>query len=128
MSAFFVYQTPECYCESLGRNTTICLAMDHPDVSVRCQRCGSQMDLKDPGPEDPWPPQQFWECPQCSRHFWTTYPPVKPAKPAPKPRAEAPAAEQEGTALHGTGPVSPREAKPPAPDTKIPTADDTGTP
>jgi len=45
------------------------------------------MDLKDPGPEDPWPPQQFWECPACNRHFWTTYPPPKPAKPAAKPAA-----------------------------------------
>jgi transposase-like protein len=59
--------------------------MDHPDVSVRCQRCGSQMDLSDPGPDDPWPPQQYWECPQCNRHFWTTYPPLKAAKPAAKP-------------------------------------------
>ena len=44
------------------------------------------MDLKDPGPNDPWPPQQFWECPACNRHFWTTYPPVKPAKPKPPPK------------------------------------------
>ena len=63
--------------------------MDHPDVSVRCQRCGTQMDLKDPGPEDPWPPNQFWECPTCSRHFWTTYPAPKPAKPAATPAATA---------------------------------------
>ena len=42
------------------------------------------MELRDPGPEDPWQPQQFWECPACNRHFWTTYPPAKPAKPAPK--------------------------------------------
>ena len=50
------------------------------------------MDLTDPAPEDPWPPQQFWECPQCNRHFWTTYPAVKPpAAPKPKP-APAPAA------------------------------------
>ena len=47
------------------------------------------MDLKDPGPEDPWPPQQFWECPACNRHFWTTYPPAKPAKPVPTPAAAA---------------------------------------
>ena len=26
------------------------LDMSHPDVSIRCQRCGAQMDLKDPGP------------------------------------------------------------------------------
>ena len=70
--------------------------MDHPDVSVRCQRCGAPMELKDPGPEDPWQPQQFWECPACNRHFWTTYPPAKKAKPAPK--ATAPAAQPAPTA------------------------------
>ena len=70
------------------------LVMDHPDVSVRCQRCGAQMDLKDPGPEDPWPPQQFWECPSCNRHFWTTYPPPKPAKPAAKPTTAAASAKK----------------------------------
>jgi hypothetical protein len=43
------------------------------------------MDLTDPGPDDPWPPQQFWECPQCNRHFWTTYPPLQAKKPAAKP-------------------------------------------
>lgn len=63
--------------------------MDHPDVSVRCQRCGAAMELRDPGPEDPWPPQQFWECPACNRHFWTTYPPVKPPKLAAKPPTPA---------------------------------------
>ena len=46
------------------------------------------MDLTDPAPGDPWPPQQFWECPQCNRHFWTTYPAAKPA-PKPKPAATA---------------------------------------
>ena len=58
------------------------------------------MALRDPGPEDPWQPQQFWECPVCNRHFWTTFPAAKPAKPAPKapppvakpaPKAPAPA-------------------------------------
>lgn len=46
------------------------------------------MDLTDPAPQDPWPAQQFWECPQCNRHFWTTYPAAKPA-PKPKPAAAA---------------------------------------
>ena len=55
-------------------------------VQIRCQRCGNQMDLKDPGPNDDWPPTQFWECPECGRHFWTTYPP--PKKPAPSKAAE----------------------------------------
>ena len=33
------------------------------------------MELKDPGAGAPSPPQPFWECPKCGRHFWTTYPP-----------------------------------------------------
>ena len=69
--------------------------MDHLDVSVRCQRCGTQMDLTDPGPEDPWPPNQFWECPTCNRHFWTTYPPQKPAKPAPQAAASTAPVKKE---------------------------------
>ena len=40
------------------------------------------MDLRDPGPGQPWQPQQFWKCPTCGRNFWTTYPPPKKAKPA----------------------------------------------
>ena len=56
--------------------------MHDVQVQIRCQRCGAQMDLRDPAPEDAWTPQQFWECPKCGRHFWTTYPPPKPAKPA----------------------------------------------
>jgi ribosomal protein L37E len=44
-------------------------------IRIRCQRCGAQMDLRDPAPGQAWPPQQFWECPRCGRHFWTTYPP-----------------------------------------------------
>jgi uncharacterized protein with PIN domain len=53
-------------------------------LRIRCQRCGEQMALRDPAPGQEWPPQQFWECPRCGRHFWTTYPPpnrekVKPA-------------------------------------------------
>ena len=63
------------------------------------------MDLQDPGPEDPWPPQQFWECPKCNRHFWTTYPPVKPAKPAPKPDAAVAAAKPGKPAAAAPAPV-----------------------
>ena len=39
----------------------------------------------DPQPGMPWTPDQFWVCPRCGRHFWTTYPPPKPAPPAPTP-------------------------------------------
>jgi hypothetical protein len=83
--------------------------MNHPDVSVRCQRCGAQMDLTDPAPEDPWPAQQFWECPQCNRHFWTTYPAIKPAKPAAKPAAAA-------TATAADTPAKPAVAAAAVPD------------
>jgi hypothetical protein len=46
------------------------------------------MDLRDPAPGAAWTPEQFWVCPKCGRHFWTTYPPPaakeKPvATPAP---------------------------------------------
>ncbi|MCU0250947.1 MAG: hypothetical protein MUE61_12095 [Vicinamibacterales bacterium] len=52
---------------------------------VRCQRCGDQMDMKDPGPGLAWTPDQYWVCPTCGRHFWSTYPP-----PGPKEKAAAP--------------------------------------
>ena len=66
------------------------------DIRIRCQRCGEQMDLRDPAPGQPWPPQQFWKCPTCGRNFWTTYPPPKKPKPpkavAAKPAPAKPAA------------------------------------
>ena len=93
--------------------------MNHPDVSVRCQRCGTQMDLKDPGPQDPWPPQQFWECPACNRHFWTTYPPVKPPKPKPAPK---PAAKDDAAK---PAPVKPATAQPAATEKAAPSAEST---
>ena len=56
------------------------------DLQIRCQRCGAQMEMRDPGPGMPWTPDQFWVCNNCGRHFWTTYPPPAPkAKPAPEP-------------------------------------------
>ncbi|SVC15474.1 uncharacterized protein METZ01_LOCUS268328 [marine metagenome] len=63
--------------------------MNAIDVQIRCQRCGQQMDLRDPAPDQPWPPQQFWKCPTCGRNFWTTYPPPKKPKPTLPPSAEA---------------------------------------
>lgn len=52
------------------------------EFTLRCQRCGSAMDLRDPAPGDAWKPDQFWVCPRCGRHFWTTYTsPPKPPEP-----------------------------------------------
>jgi hypothetical protein len=53
--------------------------------TLRCQRCGAAMDLRDPAPGDPWKPDQFWVCPHCGRHFWTTY--TTPPKPATPPES-----------------------------------------
>jgi hypothetical protein len=62
--------------------------MPQTDLRIRCQRCGTQMTLRDPAPDSAdWPPQQFWECPRCGRHFWSTYPP--PARDKGKPAAAA---------------------------------------
>jgi hypothetical protein len=41
------------------------------------------MEMRDPLPDGPWKPDQFWVCPQCGRHFWTTY--AAPPKPAERP-------------------------------------------
>ena len=61
----------------------------HPDreTYIRCQRCGADMELRDPAPGMPWPPDQFWVCPRCGRHFWSTYPPqaAKPKAPTESP-------------------------------------------
>ena len=48
--------------------------MSDTDLHIRCQRCGTEMDMRDPGPGMPWTPDQFWVCAKCGRHFWTTYP------------------------------------------------------
>jgi transposase-like protein len=54
-------------------------------LKMRCQRCGAQMEMRDPAPGGEWKPDQFWVCPLCGRHFWTTYTaPPKPAQPSPK--------------------------------------------
>ncbi len=49
---------------------------------IACQRCGSQMEMKDPAPGAPWTPDQYWVCPACGRHFWSTYPPPAVKKDA----------------------------------------------
>jgi ribosomal protein L37E len=59
-------------------------------LHIRCQRCGESMTLCDPAPGTPWKPDQFWVCPGCGRHFWSTYataPGEKPAAPAAGPAA-----------------------------------------
>ncbi|HZT76754.1 MAG TPA: hypothetical protein VFA27_08850 [Vicinamibacterales bacterium] len=64
--------------------------MNQLGIEIRCMRCGEVMELRDPQPGMPWS-DQFWVCPRCGRHFWTTYPPPKPAAP-PAPAVAAPAA------------------------------------
>jgi DNA-directed RNA polymerase subunit RPC12/RpoP len=63
--------------------------MSEAELHIRCMRCGAQMEMRDPAPDRPWTPDQFWVCPRCGRHFWTTYPPPNREKPkaaeAPKP-------------------------------------------
>jgi len=56
-------------------------------LQMRCQRCGTQMEMRDPAPGTAWKPDQFWVCPRCGRHFWTTHP-SQPAPSAPKTPAE----------------------------------------
>lgn len=75
--------------------------MNYAGLQIRCQRCGAAMEMRDPGPGTPWTPDQFWVCNACGRHFWTTYPPPKPAAAA-TPAVPAPAA------------VAPPVAPPPA--------------
>jgi len=67
--------------------------MNYAGLQMRCQRCGAEMEMRDPGEGTPWTPDQFWVCNKCGRHFWTTYPPPKAAAPpAPAPAAVPPAA------------------------------------
>jgi hypothetical protein len=61
------------------------------------------MDLRDPVPGTPWAPQQYWVCPTCGRHFWTTY-----AQPTLKPAEEKPAAPAKPAAA----PAKPAAPKP----------------
>ena len=65
------------------------------------------MDLRDPAPGTPWAPQQYWVCPACGRHFWTSY-----ASPTPKAADEKPAAAAK--------PAAPAAAAKPAPAAAAP--------
>lgn len=74
-------------------------------LQIRCQRCGDQMELKDPAPGQAWPPLQFWVCNRCGRHFWTTYaaaPGAKAAAPPPAtPNLNTPASPPHAPATNG---------------------------
>jgi hypothetical protein len=70
------------------------------EVKIACQRCGEQMEMKDPAPGEPWRADQFWVCPKCGRHFWSTY-------PAPAPAAAAAATSSAATAA-ATAPATPK--------------------
>ena len=61
--------------------------MPDTDIRIRCQRCGEQMELRDPPPGQPWRPDQYWVCGRCGRHFWTTYP--TPSRDKDKAKAAA---------------------------------------
>ena len=94
--------------------------MHDVQIQIRCQRCGNQMELKDPGPDDAWTAQQFWECRACGRHFWTTYPPPKKpappkvAKPAP-PQSDATAPQAKPTAGEAKSKTSAAPSQPQKP-------------
>jgi hypothetical protein len=66
------------------------LPMATQELRMRCQRCGQQMEMRDPEPGGAWKPDQFWVCTNCGRHFWTTYAaaPASTAAPAAKPEAK----------------------------------------
>ena len=37
--------------------------MSEIGLQIRCQRCGTQMELRDPLSVETWKPDQFWVCP-----------------------------------------------------------------
>lgn len=61
--------------------------MAEQQLRINCQRCGEAMEMKDPAPGDPWKPDQYWVCPRCGRHFWSTYPNPPGTTPAKPPEA-----------------------------------------
>jgi ribosomal protein L37E len=54
------------------------------ELKIACQRCGEQMEMRDPAPGDAWRPDQFWVCARCGRHFWSTYPAPPSSAAVPK--------------------------------------------
>ncbi len=71
--------------------------MSEIGLHIRCQRCGTQMELRDPVSADAWKPDQFWVCPKCGRHFWSTYPPPAREKAKDMAAAAAPANAADAT-------------------------------
>ena len=43
--------------------------MSEIDLHIRCQRCGTEMELRDPAPGTPWKPDQFWVCSEVRPTF-----------------------------------------------------------
>ena len=67
--------------------------MGETGLRIACQRCRTEMEMRDPAPDDPWKPDQFWVCPACGRHFWSTYPdPTKEKEKGKAPETALPAA------------------------------------
>jgi ribosomal protein L37E len=101
--------------------------MADPVLQIRCQRCGDQMEMKDPAPGQPWALQQFWVCNRCGRHFWTTYtsapgapkpaapPPATPGATTPAPTAQKPAAAAGSGQAAATAAAPPVAGTPPNP-------------
>lgn len=67
------------------------------------------MDLRDPVPGTPWVSQQYWVCPACGRHFWTSY-----AQPTAKAAEEKPAAAKPAATAAPARPAA--QGVPPAAD------------
>jgi DNA-directed RNA polymerase subunit RPC12/RpoP len=93
--------------------------MSEIGLHIRCQRCGTEMELRDPVSADAWKPDQFWVCPKCGRHFWSTYPP--PAREKAKDMAGAPpanAAQATKPTATAAAPTTPPAQTPAPPSTK----------
>lgn len=81
--------------------------------AITCQRCGTPMDMRDPAPDMPWAPQQFWVCTKCGRHFWTTYATATPAPPKKEEGDASASAAPKKDAVPAT-PATPK-SQPPEP-------------
>jgi ribosomal protein L37E len=73
------------------------------ELKIACQRCGEQMEMKDPAPGDAWRPDQFWVCPRCGRHLWSTYAAAPHAAVATTQAAAAPAHTSPPSAAEPAG-------------------------
>ena len=50
--------------------------MDDTQPHVRCQRCGDQMEMKDPGPGMAWTPEQVLGVPEVRPALLVDLPPA----------------------------------------------------